>query len=360
MAELKNTIVNGVLSVNGDAIASTIIKRGGADTHVLLAGGGTKAISDFATADVGTGYLPLTGGTMTGAITHPENKMALKFRTHASYETGLVYGTSGNEALTIAMQNPVTAFQIVYRTKPSDYGSGTWQSVTPLFQTKDDKVIINRKITQTSDTSSLKLLDVNGEMAATTIYENGTSLANKYLGKTTYEWNKEYAASSNGAVSLGRYYLYDTQLTFDITTTTSTTISGKLVIAAQNGSIKKATVYGDASGTLVSYLTIYQSAITGNRSWVEVFCNFPGWSKNKVHIYAVALDSATVTRQMASVTFTNDVPSGVTSGDTKWTGTIVNDISPDYIKINISGNSGTLTTEQLAALKANPHKTILN
>ena len=147
-----------------------------------------------------------------------------------------------------------------------------------------------------------------------------------YLSKTTYEWNKEFSAVGNGAISLGRYKIYDTQLTFDITTTTSNTISGKLVIAAQNGVIYKATVYGDASNTLTGYLTIYQSAITSSRSWVEVFCNFPGWSKNKVHIYGVALDSATVTNQMASVTFSNGIPSGVTSGDTKWTGTIENDI----------------------------------
>lgn len=32
----------------------------------------------------------------------------------------------------------------------------------------------------------------------------------------------------------------------------------------------------------------------------------------------------------------------------------------DYVKIDISGNSGTLTSAQLAALKANPHKTVLN
>lgn len=103
------------------------------------------------------------------------------------------------------------------------------------------------------------------------------ALVGDYLPKTTYEWNKEYAAGSNGAVSLGRYNLYDTQLTFDITTTTSITISGKLVIAAQNGVIKKATVYGDASNALISYLTIYQSAIASdNTSWIEVFCNFPG------------------------------------------------------------------------------------
>jgi hypothetical protein len=73
---------------------------------------------------------------------------------------------------------------------------------------------------------------------------------------------------------------------------------------------------------------------------------------------------------MNSVTFTGGVPSDVTSGDTKWTGTIVNDITsncalkselpPDYVKIDISGEKGKLTTAQLNALKANPHKTVLN
>ena len=165
-----------------------------------------------------------------------------------------------------------------------------------------------------------------------------------YLQKTTYEWNKEYKAGGNGALSLGRYNVYDTQLTFDITTTTSTTLSGKLVIATQNGRIFKATIYGDASNTLINYLTIYQSAITSNRSWVEVFCNFPGWSKNKVHIYGVALNSATVTNQMISVTFTDGVPSGVTSGDTKWTGTIVNDITSHCATTNHTHNVSIATS----------------
>ena len=39
------------------------------------------------------------------------------------------------------------------------------------------------------------------------------------------------------------------------------------------------------------------------------------------------MNSATVTNQMASVTISNGVPSGVTSGDKKWTGTIINDIT---------------------------------
>ena len=86
------------------------------------------------------------------------------------------------------------------------------------------------------------------------------------LDKTTYEWNKEFRAGSNGAISLGRYNVYDTQLTFDISSTTSASMSGKLVIATQNGRICQAKVFGDANGVLVSKIVIYQSAITNNRS----------------------------------------------------------------------------------------------
>ena len=162
------------------------------------------------------------------------------------------------------------------------------------------------------------------------------------LPKVTYEWNKEFAAGSNGAISLGRYNIYDSQLTFDITSTTNQSLSGKLVIATQNGTIHQAKVFGDATGALVSKLIIYQSAISNSRSWVEVFCNFNGWSKNKVHIYAVALNSATVEKQMTSVTISNGVPAAanVTSGDTKWTGTIVNDFNHSH-GISIKDSTGT-------------------
>lgn len=172
------------------------------------------------------------------------------------------------------------------------------------------------------------------------------------LDKTTYEWNKEFRAGSNGAISLGRYYIYDTQLTFDISSTTSASINGKLVIAAQNGVIKQAKVFGDATGALVSKIVIYQSAIVNNRSWVEVFCNFDGWSKNKVHIYGVALDSATVTNQMSSVTFTNGVPSPITSGDSKWNRTIDNDLSVKQNKLT-AGSNITISGNTISATDTN-------
>lgn len=133
--------------------------------------------------------------TFSSHIKTAENVMGTKYRTHDSYETGVVYGTSGNEALTFAIQNPVTAFQIVYGTKPSAYASGTWQSVTPLFQTKDGKVIINRKIASSTDSANLKLFDVNGDANATTLYENGTALSSKYASKSVA------TQASNGLMS---------------------------------------------------------------------------------------------------------------------------------------------------------------
>ena len=152
----------------------------------------------------------------------------------------------------------------------------------------------------------------------------------RYLAKVDYEWNKQVACGSgdSGAISLGRYNIYDTQLTFDIVSTTTAAISGKLVIATQNGLIKTAAVYGDASGQLVSRLRIYQSAVSNNRSWIEIFGMFDAWSKNKIHIYAIGLNSATVQKQYTKVTKTGSPaePVEITSGDAKWTGTIVDAI----------------------------------
>ena len=220
--------------------------------------------------------------------------------------------------------------------------SGTQITYAP-YTSQQSKLSFDSSNTEPTRSDRLNL---NGYLHATKLYSGGKEVLTSHqdisgkLDKTTYEWNKEFAAGSNGAISLGRYNIYDTQLTFDISSTTSASMSGKLVIATQNGKIIQAKVFGDATGALVSKIVIYQSSIINNRSWVEVFCNFDGWSKNKVHIYGVALDSAIVTNQMSSVTFTNGVPSPITSGDSKWNGTIDNDLSVPKV------NNGTLTIQK--------------
>ena len=301
-------------------------------------------------------YLPLSGGTMTGNISYKGTQATYSMirwidNTADTYGNGIRIGGGGAT--------------IIGGGESADLPSVSGGDEI-LYLMNDGNIDFYSNCQDGLGSAKHMSFDTSGNLnvpyvrASGNIYEGGTLLSNKYasashnhdntyLGKTTYEWNKEFAAGSNGAVSLGRYNLYDTQLTFDITTTTSTTLSGKLVIASQNGNIRKATVYGDASNTLVNYLTIYQSAITNSRSWVEIFCNFPAWSKNKVHIYGVSLNSATVTRQMTSVTFTNGVPSGVTSGDTKWTGTIVNDITTYCATKNHNHDSSYLGKTATAA-----------
>ena len=159
---------------------------------------------------------------------------------------------------------------------------------------------------------------------------NIASHTHSYIPKVSYEWNDQVwcATGDSGAFSLGRYKVYDTQLTFDIVSTTSQAISGKLVIATQNGVIKQAKVYGDSSGDLASKLRIYQSAVgSDSTSWIEVFGMFAEWSKNKIHVFAVGLNSSSVQNQFKKVTrtktSTSDEPNEITSGDTKWNGTVV-------------------------------------
>lgn len=146
--------------------------------------------------------------------------------------------------------------------------SGTQITYAP-YTSQQSKLSFDTSTTNPTRTDRLNL---NGYLYATKLYSGGKEVLTSHqdisgkLDKTTYEWNKEFRASRNGAISLGRYNVYDTQLTFDISSTTDASISGKLVIATQNGIIRQAKVFGDANGVLVSKIVIYQSAITNNRS----------------------------------------------------------------------------------------------
>ena len=103
------------------------------------------------------------------------------------------------------------------------------------------------------------------------------------LDKTTYEVNKTINFGQNGALYIGKFKVYDTNVTFEITSTTSVTYSGKLVIAAQNYVIREAKVYGDAANTVTP--NIYIKPSTTSDQYIEVYFKPESWSKNVVHIY---------------------------------------------------------------------------
>lgn len=115
----------------------------------------------------------------------------------------------------------------------------------------------------------------------------------RYLQKVTYEWNKELALGSahTGKVCIGKFPMYDSNIVINVNSTTNNSFHGTLVIATQNintsgGGTKNCVVYGDATNEFTNSIRI--KYVSGSNVF-SVYCNFPKWSKNLVHIKAMAL-----------------------------------------------------------------------
>ena len=103
------------------------------------------------------------------------------------------------------------------------------------------------------------------------------------LDKTTYEVNKTIDFGSSGVLYVGKFKVYDTNVTCEVTSTTNATYSGKLVIATQNYAIAQMTVYGDAANTVAPNFFVKPS--TTSNPYIEVYFKPSSWSKTVVHIY---------------------------------------------------------------------------
>jgi len=121
------------------------------------------------------------------------------------------------------------------------------------------------------------------------------------LDKTTYEVNKTINFGSSGVLYVGKFKVYDTNITCEITSTTSVTYSGKLVIATQNYVIAQMTVYGDAANTVTPNFFVKPS--TTSDPYVEVYFKPSSYSKNVVHIYgsAIAAEPTNVCTNVSAV-----------------------------------------------------------
>lgn len=104
-----------------------------------------------------------------------------------------------------------------------------------------------------------------------------------------YELKKTINFGQNGVLYVGKFKVYDTNVTCEITSTTGTTYSGKLVIATQNYVIKEMTVYGDAANTVAPNFFIKPS--TTSDPYIEVYFKPMSWSKNVVHIYGSNIEA---------------------------------------------------------------------
>lgn len=109
------------------------------------------------------------------------------------------------------------------------------------------------------------------------------------LDKTTYEVNKTIEFGSSGVLYIGKFKVYDTNVTCEVTSTTNVTYSGKLVIATQNNVIQQMTVYSDAANTVAPNFFIKPS--TTSDPYIEIYFKPASWSKNVVHIYGSAISA---------------------------------------------------------------------
>ena len=147
------------------------------------------------------------------------------------------------------------------------------------------------KGTRVATTSDIpNIVQSTGTSTSSVMSQNATTNAiSGKLDKTKYEVNKTINFGKDGALYIGKFKVYDTNVTFEITSTTSVTYSGKLVIAAQNYVIREMTVYGDAANTVTP--NIYIKPSTTSDPYIEVYFKPESWSKNVVHIYGSNIEA---------------------------------------------------------------------
>ena len=107
-----------------------------------------------------------------GWATIGDGANGIKWRTNASYVSGVYHSTPGNESVVFANNNSVTSW-IFATTNPSNRAN--WTGLTPSLQIKNQKVAINKLIANGAE--GTYNLDVNGSANATTLYENGVRVS---------------------------------------------------------------------------------------------------------------------------------------------------------------------------------------
>ena len=144
------------------------------------------------------------------------------------------------------------------------------------------------KVATTNDIPNI--VQSTGTSTSSVMSQNATTNAiSGKLDKTTYEVNKTIEFGRDGALYVGKFKVYDTNVTCEVTSTTDVTYSGKLVIATQNYVIKQMTVYGDAANTVAPNFFIKPS--TTSDPYIEVYFKPSSWSKNVVHIYGSNIEA---------------------------------------------------------------------
>ena len=173
------------------------------------------------------------------------------------------------------------------------------------------------------------------------LYSGGSKVAidSAKLDKLTYEWNKQYnAGGTAGYLLIGSFPMYDSNLTIDIDSTTTTTYHGTVIIATQNvsetsiGSAHTITVYGDPTGAISSAIRVVWNS--GSRNY-NVYFVPSTWSKNLIHIRAIGNYLENTDTSKICTQFTTGTAPATTSGLT-----VTNALTSNFNKYTHPTTSG--------------------
>jgi hypothetical protein len=120
-----DNVANGISLINGLVVTGDIatvtadgfIKNGSSNDYVLLAGGGTKALSEFSSGGGSGNYLPLTGGTLSGNLDVLNSSLSVA--TAGSSNTSYTTTITGSG---VDVQMTRTGTPIDYRTTLNENG----------------------------------------------------------------------------------------------------------------------------------------------------------------------------------------------------------------------------------------------
>lgn len=279
------------VKVNGNTIASS---GGVVDIGTVL-----TDESKFATSAQGTkadNAMPKSGGTFTGNISLPkeliftnETNPFIKMRTGG---TDFYFQSTGGQFGLGPTWDKATHWDsngnVTFPTTPK-VGSSSLALKTDIPPKVTESTVSGWGFTKNKGTVTSVAVKMNGSTKGT-VTSSGTidlgtvitDISGK-LDKTTYEVNKTIDFGSSGVLYVGKFKVYDTNVTCEVTSTTNVTYSGKLVIATQNYAIAQMTVYGDAANTVAPNFFVKPS--TTSNPYIEVYFKPSSWSKNVVHIY---------------------------------------------------------------------------
>lgn len=159
-----------------------------------------------------------------GIATIGDGTNRIMWRTNASWSSGVYYSTPNNESVVFANKNSSTSW-IFATADPTTQGS--WESLTPSLQIKNQRVTINKAIA--TGTEAEYNLDVNGSFNAISGYINKNAIIHAgNIGSQSVSY-----ATSAGSAS---------------TATSATSATKASYLSTSNTSQSAASCYSDAEG----------------------------------------------------------------------------------------------------------------